>query len=91
MVEIHIGNASINSKLPRNALRCETNAQSTINGGSVLMLFDPYFQFDAFEFFRVIIKIKEPYKNVIMSSNPCTRRKVGNKQNSNEHACTNVV
>lgn len=55
------------------------------------MLFDPYFQFDAFEFFQIIIKIREPYKNVIMSSNPCTRRKVGNKQNSNEHACTNVV
>lgn len=66
----------------------ETNAQSTINGG---MLVDRYFQFDAFEFFRIIIQIKEPYKNVIMSSNPCTRRKVGNKQNSNEHACTNVV
>lgn len=66
----------------------ETNAQSTINGG---MLVDRYIQFDAFEFFRIIIKIKEPYKNVIMSSNPCTRRKVGNKQNSNEHACTNVV
>ena len=66
----------------------ETNAQSTINGG---MLVDRYFQFDAFEFFRIIIKIKEPYKNFIMSSNPCTCRKVGNKQNSNEHACTNVV
>lgn len=35
----------------------ETNAQS--NGG---MFVDRYFQFDAFEFFRIIIKIKEPYK-----------------------------
>ena len=58
MVEIHIGNASINSKLPRNALRCETNAQSTINGASVLCCLILTFSLMLLNFSGLLSKLK---------------------------------